>query len=83
MGFVVVFLGWISGDLPDGARNGIGRAEAIVALGRGTIRGAVRLATAKSGRGQSVAAGNYCVCGDVIACGACGEGWSLFWQEQI
>jgi len=83
VGFAVVLFDWISGDLSDGARDGFLRAEAVVALGRDTIRGAVRLAVDKWGRGESSAAGNYCVCGDVIARSSCGEGWGLFWQKQF
>lgn len=81
MGFFLVFFGGLSAHLCRVAGARLLRAGSDLAMGRGAVRGAVRLVIAESGAGEFDAAGDYCVWGGVVAGGDCGEGGGVLWED--
>ena len=80
MGCALVFLGGVSDHLCCVAGARILCAGADLAVGIGAVRGAVRVVATDPGAGESAAAGDYCIRGDFVAGGYCGEGGGVSWQ---
>ena len=59
----------------------LSQAGADLAMGRIAVRGAVCVDADQSGSGESAAARDHCVRGDVVAGGDCGEDGGVFFED--